>query len=274
MNWLGSSFPDAMNRLPLVLAVLFFALYAAMLWLLLFRRPSFRKLSGLDRWSVLTASYGVMPIWMFLCILLIYPASFLWGQSGLLFSLSAEEAVPRGMLVTFCVMVLTWPITVWVAFRIALRRLAKYERRLFIVWLFSRISAAFVLAFLLVWLFFHFAIAGGHSFDHITEFGPRNLGGALDWASNLDMQDNIPVYSDAEYRDRFPVRKKCRLCRFETILGKNIWAEAREKNTRSESHAESAVFAESESHAESAENSESEVEDGSASRPGEEGLKE
>jgi len=291
MNWLGDSFPVAMNRLPLILAVVFFALYVVMLWLLLFRRPSFRTLSGRDRWSILTATFGVMSVWMFLWILLACPASILWGESQLLFSSSPGVAFPRGMLVTFWALVLTWPIAVWAAFRIALRRFARPERMLLVSRLFVRVSAAFILAFSLVWMFFHFALAGRHSFDHITEFGPRNLGAMVDWATKLEIRDGAVVYSDPEYRSRFPVREGCRLCRLEPVLWRTaeenfhagnvksveaeshaVSAEGAEVESHAESaevesHAESAANAEKKPHAEGAESAEREGRDGSTSRP-------
>ena len=158
MNWLGDSFPVAMNRLPLILAVVFFALYVVMLWLLLFRRPSFRTLSGRDRWSVVTATFGVMAVWMLLSCLLIRAVPFFGGRRGL--RLAFPIAVMSLMIWTI---VTTWPVAVWTAFRIALRRLAKKERRILISWLSVRVSAAFLLAFSLVWLVFHFVFAGRRS---------------------------------------------------------------------------------------------------------------
>jgi len=264
MSWLGNSWPDVFVRLPLVLAVVFFALYVWMLWLLLFRRPSFRTLSGRDRWSVLTATFGVMTVWMFLWILLAYPASILWGKSQLLFSSSPGVAFPREILVTFWAFVLAWPIAVWAAFRIALRRIARPERMLLVSRLFVRVSAAFILAFSLVWMFFHFALAGGHSFDHIIEFGPRNLGAVLEWAQ-IEPID----YGDG-YRARFPVRDHCPLCRLEPFIGRKAaeaWrakeaekaarAEARKEARRKRNQdAENALLEESISHAESAEGTE------------------
>ena len=78
------------------------------------------------------------------------------------------------------------------------------------------------------------------------------------------MQDGSVVYSDSEYRARFPVREGCRLCRLEPVLWrtgeKNFYAKSGENAPYAES-------AEVESHAEGAENAGNEGRNGSTSRP-------
>ena len=257
MNWLGNSFAVAMNRLPFVLAILFFALYAGMLWLVLFRRPAFRNLPGRDRWSVLMSTFGVMLVWMGLSCLGGWTSGHLFRDAYMVKSTPVQVRWFRAMLLPFLSMLFTWPIAAWVAFRIALRRLGKSERRLAISRLFLRVSAAFVLSFSLVWGFFHFAVAGCHSFDHVTEFGPRNMGAMLEWGVEefLDFGDG--------YRARFPVRDNCPLCRLEPIIGraeaeesraKEVEREAREEARRKRNQdIENALLEESLSHAEAVE---------------------
>ena len=213
MNWLGTSFPVVFVRLQQSLAVLLLALYVAMLWLLLFRRPSFRELPGRVRWNALLATFGVMPAWMVISNLV-----FLAIAATLsLFKLNVSS-VSQAWLLLFLVMLFTWPLASWFSFRIALRVLECLQRRQMLWHLFKRVSAAFALAFLIVYLVFHCFLAGGHSFDHLFEMGPRNIEAVLEWAKEE------PHDFGLGYRTRFPVRDGCPLCQMESVVGREAKA--------------------------------------------------
>lgn len=204
--------------ISLPIASLLFILYVTMLWLTLFRHPTFRGLPRRDQWSVLTSAFGVMPTWMIISILVVGAIDFTMP-----FFNATVCSVSKWRLLSFWPILFSWPLASWVAFRIAFRRLERPQRRQAILHLFKRVSVAFALAFSTTFLFFHFCLAGGHSFDHLFEMGPRNFGAMNNWVKNLELQDDMPIYSEAGYCSSFPVHEECLLCRFEAALGSRAW---------------------------------------------------
>ena len=226
MSWIGDTWSVVFLRLPLFLSILILALYSAALWPLLFREASVKNLPCRDRWSVLVSVFGIMPVWMLLFVILLF--SLLVACRPLLSRFSVEVCWLKVCQISFCALVFVWPIAAWVSFRIALRRLDWKQRPPMMLFMCKRVSAALAIAISCVWVFFHFFIAGGHSFDHVAEFGPRNFGAFVEWAKEepLDFGDG--------YRVRFPFRTDCPLCRLESVFGRECAEKWRAKNAEAE----------------------------------------